>query len=94
MTELHLKDETGLYNVSDADVVVTKYEIGDYCGGGDALVWRNGQVEYWCLSHCSCYGPFDERPVSTMTLEKFKEINGTVTAEWSDDLAAAFLGSI
>lgn len=75
----------------DADIVVTKYETGSYCGSGDALALRGGNVEYWNLGHCSCYGPFDGGPDETMSLDDFKKQNESAACSWPDDVAAKFL---
>lgn len=41
--------------------VVYWYESGDYDGGGEAVALRkDGKIDVWNLSHCSCYGPLDE----------------------------------
>jgi hypothetical protein len=55
--EIHLADEA--YGC-DGEIVVTDYHIGDYCGDGSALVLGpDNKVREYNLSHCSCYGPFD-----------------------------------
>ena len=37
------------------------YEIGDYCGDGEAVALGvDGKLYVYGLGHCSCYGPFDE----------------------------------
>lgn len=94
MKEIHLQDTPYYCQVADADLVVSEYEIGDYCGSGEALVYRKGLVEYWNLSHCSCYGPFDGGPTRTITLDDFKQENSTVLAQWSDKLGYTFLANL
>lgn len=98
MKEIHLRDEPSFYDLQRTDeinILVSKYEEGEYDGSGEALLLRdNNVVEYYRLGHCSCYGPFDGGPDETYTLEEFLEKNKTVTTSWSDGLSAAFLGAI
>jgi hypothetical protein len=40
--------------------VVTEYESYTYEGNGDAVAkHKNGELHYYNLGHCSCYGPFE-----------------------------------
>jgi hypothetical protein len=39
--------------------MVYAYRAGDYCGYGWAVAWGNG-LHVSDLSHCSCYGPFED----------------------------------
>lgn len=39
--------------------VVYWYEIGDYCGDGEAVSFDGTYYRVHGLSHCSCYGPED-----------------------------------
>lgn len=50
------------------------YEIGDYCGDGEAVAFgKDGLVYFYGLGHCSCYGPFDDwgSPGKGMTVEEY-----------------------
>ncbi len=93
MNIVHLQDDPYASDAEfeNATVVVTKYEEGSYEGSGDALIFRNNLVEYYNLSHCSCYGPFEDGPDQSYSLEAFKEQNQLATCPWADDLAAKFL---
>lgn len=57
--EIELKDESGIPDFN-ADIVITEYEIGDWCGNGTALIKCKDRWYLKDLSHCSCYGPWDE----------------------------------
>ena len=51
-----------------ADEILYWYSVGDYCGAGIALLFKDGKVALDGLSHCSCYGPWeDEDTVFTFT---------------------------
>ena len=49
-------------NYAGADEVIYWYSVGSYCGAGDALVLKDGKVALVGLSHCSCYGPWEDVP--------------------------------
>lgn len=59
MEIVHLHDNPNDYPSMDYDVLITDYEIGDYCGSGEAVGIKDNQIDVYNLSHCSCYGPFD-----------------------------------
>lgn len=93
MKQINLKDDPGSYglNYEGVDLVVTKYESGYYDGSGEAIVLRGDNVEIYNLGHCSCNGPFEYGPETTISIEEFKSQNQTVTTCWSDDTAETFL---
>lgn len=37
--------------------VVCWYELGDWCGDGEAVSFDGKEYRQHCLGHCSCYGP-------------------------------------
>lgn len=39
--------------------VVYEYIPGNYEGSGEAYAFANGKYWYVCLSHCSCYGAWE-----------------------------------
>ena len=54
-------DDPGIPNEPDFIWIVHWYEIGDYCGDGEAIGLHKDGFLYTCgLSHCSCYGPCDD----------------------------------
>lgn len=58
------------YNTDDYVWIITDYITGDYYGDGEALGLRkDGKYDIWNLGHCSCYGPFEEGPVNTVSHE-------------------------
>jgi hypothetical protein len=63
--------------------LVTDYKSGDYDGEGRALGRRaTGEFVEWDLSHCSCYGPFEHRPVE-VSLEDINRELALEDTEWS-----------
>ena len=94
MIVIHLNDSTyGAWNIDDPKLllVVTNYEIGDYCGSGDALLYRDGMIEYYNLGHCSCYGPFENGPEFVIGLDNFRDQNEVASCYWDAKLGDAFL---
>ena len=57
--EIELHDESGIPDLN-ADIIITNYEIGDWCGNGIALIKIKDKWYLKSMSHCSCYGPWDE----------------------------------
>lgn len=47
-------------NSDKYDWLVYSYNSGFYEGNGQAVgLTKTGELHYWSLSHCSCYGPFE-----------------------------------
>lgn len=48
------------------------YEIGDYCGDGEAVSLKeDGRLYFANLGHCSCYGPGDGGFSESCSVEDF-----------------------
>lgn len=94
MTQIiHLKDDPGSdYNdrLTGSKLVVSKYEAHPWDGNGDLLSYREGKVEYFDLSHCSCYGPLNDGPRAVYTPEEFLTRNANAQAEWHDEVGKVF----
>lgn len=74
MQVIHLNDSTSDVPSQEYDVLITDYEIGDYCGSGEAVGIKGNTVDVYNLSHCSCYGPFDNgcgNPSASYTLSEY-----------------------
>lgn len=60
---------------ADFEFIVYWYQIGDYCGDGEAVGLCNSDKLIYVknLGHCSCYGPMDGGMKSgdTMTVQDF-----------------------
>lgn len=46
------------------------YAIGDYCGAGNMIGFKEGKYFVGLIGHCSCYGPCDE-----LTFNEFNSID-------------------
>lgn len=48
------------------------YEDGGYDGSGIAAgLTKEGKIEYGNLGHCSCYGPMENWPTASVSVEEF-----------------------
>jgi hypothetical protein len=87
----HLKDKPYDYTESiQGEIVVTEYEVYDWDGDGCALILCNGEVLYYNLGHCSCYGPFEGGPSQRYSIEEYRSLKDSVQMSWSDTLDLAF----
>lgn len=72
MIRYDLHDEpVGFYNIENYKWLITDYYNGSWDGTGDALACTTKNIlESYNLSHCSCYGPFDNGLIDTYTIEE------------------------
>lgn len=64
--------EVGQITADQFKWLVYFYEIGDYCGDGEAVAMgKDGLLYYTSLSHCSCYGPMESWPDRKITVTEF-----------------------
>ncbi len=57
---------------NEYDFVIVFYENYGYEGGGIALGFKaDGTVDKYNLSHCSCYGPHEAGPNTTLSKNEF-----------------------
>ena len=84
-------DAQGIIN--DSDVFVTDYESEIYSGYGFALVQRkNGNIELYNLSHCSCYGPMEHPPFLTWnSIDDFLNDNSVLHQDYPSTLKDIFV---
>lgn len=54
------------------DILVIDYESDGYNGYGCAVGIKGEYVDIYNLSHCSCYGPFDDGP-NQISLKTYME---------------------
>lgn len=89
LVELHDECSDSYGFPSDALVVVTEYEQGDYEGSGEALVLcADGSVKEYNLGHCSCYGPWENG--CDCSWDNFADWQESVMGAASLDLIEAF----
>ena len=50
-------DDISEYGCESYQWVVYWYEVGDYCGSGEAVSFDGSEYRTHSLGHCSCYGP-------------------------------------
>lgn len=62
-------DTTELDIPETVDWVVYWYEVGSYCGSGEAVYLDENRIYYGDLGHCSCYGP-ERATYSSMTQDE------------------------
>jgi hypothetical protein len=86
MIEIHLRDEPYGGLSDDYVWIVTEYECGDYDGNGDAVAkHKNGELHYYNLSHCSCYGPF-ENSYDLFKIYEDNVLSPTVSSEMMEKI--------
>ena len=68
-------------NFADADEILYWYSVGSYCGSGNALILKDGKVALASLSHCSCYGPWEDLPTGDAFKDKLE-----VSAHFMEEL--------
>ncbi len=75
-------------NNIDYKWLVYWYEVRDYCGDGQAVALGvDGRLYYYDLSHCSCYGPFDEFGKNRASISVQDYLNATSVYEnWSEEI--------
>ena len=99
MKIINLKDDIKDYcydlDQSNVLILVTEYEIGCYDGYGHALsLNKDGSVNEYNLMHCSCYGPFENKPVGTwISLGAFIEDDRVLSTNLkkSDEIVKRFI---
>jgi hypothetical protein len=58
--------------VSSHSKIVYHYTDGGYDGWGELIGWNeDGSLSVYDLGHCSCFGPTDEGPYETLTVEEY-----------------------
>lgn len=70
--------------------LVYEYEIGDYCGDGDAIGFDGVDLWHHSLGHCSCFGP-EEGLQATPVKVHLSELEGSdsvLAHEYSPALVA------
>jgi hypothetical protein len=71
-----------------ADVIIYDYHIGDYCGDGHMLVFKNGLWSHHDMGHCSCNGPLEGLADSMQIplTDDITKLRGTITQELYDEI--------
>jgi len=76
-------DFNGLSENYQKDIkwIVYDYQRSSYEGAGFALVcWKDGKIDLFNLSHCSCYGPTEKAPYESWnSWEEILKDSGDVT---------------
>lgn len=94
--KLHEEDVTYKADINElgADLFVYSYEYGS-CDGDGFAVWRKGKKWYYTsLSHCSCFGPFDELKPSSNAGFTLAEVKKVATELNYDNHAVAVMDAV
>jgi hypothetical protein len=98
MKVLHLQDDFSLdecdISIKDILVLVSEYEGGSWEGSGWAyILFNDGHIEEYNLSHCSCYGPLENKAFATWDSRSsfIKDAKNAIGHSGSDRLVQTFI---
>lgn len=78
--------------INDSDVFVTDYETDCYEGKGFALVQRkNGNIELYNLSHCSCNDPMEQPFLTWNSIDEFLNDESVLHQDYPSTLKDIFV---